>query len=251
MKRICLMFVLLLLLREGAVVSQEDSLHVAAQAEAAYSAGDYTNAISLYEALVAGGARDDRVYFNLGNAYYQARNLGMALLNYRRAQQLAPRDGDVLSSISLVRSQRVDVLGDETPLLDSLAAFSMGFATPGELSWITFLLWAALFGLLLAVVMRQDWRRRLRLPIVVVGVLFVISAVLLGGRLWAEAYRPPAVVIVANAGVMSGAGDDYVEIYRLSAAAELRVLERREGWVRFVLPDERQGWLPETAIAMI
>ena len=251
MKRICFALVLILLLRAGSVVSQEDSLQVAAQAEAAYSAGDYANAINLYEALVAGGARDYRVYFNLGNAYYQARNLGMALLNYRRAQQLAPRDSDVLSSISLVRSHRVDVLGDETPLLDSLAAFSMGFATPDELSWMTFLLWFGLFGLLLAAVVRPDWRSHLRLPIVVVGVLFAVCAVLMGGRLWAEGYRPPAVVVVANAGVVSGAGDDYVEIYRLSAAAELRVLERRGGWVRFVLPDERQGWLPETVIAMI
>ncbi len=228
--------------------AQEDYLRGAAQANAAYETGDYANAINLYEALIAGGVQDYRLYFNLGNAYYQARNPGKALLNYRRAHQLSPRDNDVISSLARVRSQRRDVLGEETSLIDSIAAFTSGVMTTGELNWLAFSAWTALFGLLMAWGVRQDWRTALRLPVVLTALFFAGMVLLAGSRLWVEYARPAALVVESTATVMSGPGENYLEIYRLSTAAELRVLEKRGEWVRFILPDERQGWLPEALI---
>jgi hypothetical protein len=49
----------------------------------------------------------------------------------------------------------------------------------------------------------------------------------------------------------SGPGEDFLGLFDLFAAAEFRVLERQGGWVRALLPDGRQGWLPEDAIARI
>jgi SH3-like domain-containing protein len=50
---------------------------------------------------------------------------------------------------------------------------------------------------------------------------------------------------------MSGPGEDYLELYRLYAAAELRVLETHDDWARFVLPDGRQGWVERDNIELI
>ncbi len=48
------------------------------------------------------------LFYNLGNAYYKQGDHGRAILNYRRAQQLAPRDPDIEANLALARAQAVD-----------------------------------------------------------------------------------------------------------------------------------------------
>ena len=250
MKRWLLWITVLVCLGQGAL-AQDNGVDAAAQAQAAYESGDFATAISLYEALASSGIHDSRIFFNLGNAYYQARDLGRALLNYRRAQALNPRDGDTATSLSRIRSQRVDLQGDEVNLVDSVASFTSGFMTTAELSSLTFLLWVGVCLMLVLYTLRVDLRSNLRGLLVFMVGLFLVGGVLLGCRLYAEGNRQPAVLVENSVEVMSGPGADYVVLYRLYSAAEMRILERRDGWVRFVLPDDRQGWLPESGLIAV
>ena len=43
--------------------------------------------------------------FNLANAYYHDGNLGLAILNYERAQLLAPGDSDIAFNLHLARAK--------------------------------------------------------------------------------------------------------------------------------------------------
>lgn len=249
MKRWLVVFVMLWL--GPGLLAQDNGADAASQAQAAYESGDFATAISLYEALVSSGVSDSRVFFNLGNAYYQSRDLGRALLNYRRAQMLNPRDGDTATSLSRIRSQRVDLQGDEVNLVDSVTSFTTGFMTTTELSSFTFLLWVGVCLMSTLYVLRVDLRPNLRGLLVFTSGVFLIGGVLLGCRLYVESQRQPAVLVENSIEVMSGPGGDYVVLYRLYSAAEMRILERRDGWVRFVLPDDRQGWLPESALSTV
>ncbi len=250
-KRLFYLIMVALWLAGQGVLAQDNGFEVADQAQAAYEAGDFTNAINLYEALIGSGVNDSRIFFNLGNAYYQSRNLGQALLNYRRAQEINPRDSDTSTSLSRIRAQRVDLQGDEINLLESVASFTNGVVTINELSILTFVLWIGVCVTLIVYTLRLDLRSNLRGLFVLVASLFVISGVLLGCRLYTDDDRHPAVIVESNVAIMSGPGTEYVEIYRLYNAAEMRVLEKRDGWVRFILPDDRLGWLPELAIAEV
>lgn len=233
------------------VVAAQGNLDVtAAQANALYEQGDYVGAIDLYETLIAAGVRDSAVYFNLGNAYFQSQDLGRALVNYRRTQILIPRDGGLNMSMARVRAERVDIQGDETMLVDSLASLTSGVLTSGELGWIALVLWVLFFGVLVIWIVQVDWRDVLRVPLIAAAVLMICAAIMLGSRLFVEESRP-AAVIVNDTAVMSGPGEDYLEIYRLYSAAELRVLDHRGDWVRFILPDQRQGWIQSSAIEII
>src|SRR5688500_8608937 len=95
-------FIALLLITEM-ISAQSDSAELLLQADTAYMTGDYETSQSLYETIIQAGFRDFRVYFNLGNAYYQSGDLGRALLNYRRAQEISPRDTDLRNNLVLVR----------------------------------------------------------------------------------------------------------------------------------------------------
>jgi tetratricopeptide (TPR) repeat protein len=220
------------------------------QANQAYESGDYPTAIGLYESLLTEGIRDAAVYFNLGNAYYEGGQIGWAMVNYRRAQAISPRDAAVGANLALVRAQRVDVQIGEAVWIDRLATATSSIMTLSEVAWLVFALWVCWFGLSITWLARPIWRRLLE-PIVGVGICLLIGLFFLTSRIYVTEYRPGAVVVDLSAQVMSGPGDDYLPIFNIYAAAEVRLLEVRGEWVRFVLPDGRQGWIHRASVAKI
>lgn len=221
----------------------QDAAEVAAQAEAAYAAGDYNTAIVLYESLVAEGVGSGPLYFNLGSAYYRSGALGRAQLNFRRAEQFIPRDRDLNRAMLVVRQERIDVQGDAVALIDRTASLTSSVLTVRELSGVVFGVWLGLVGCGVALVFRPEWRSSLTSFLVVMGVVFVALGGLWANRAYVERFRPLAV-LPAETAFYSGASRDYLELFQLSPAAEFRVVERWDGWGRVVLPDGRQGWVP-------
>jgi tetratricopeptide (TPR) repeat protein len=248
MTRSILVFITLLTLNIIAT-AQPDTLWQ--KANEAYSVGDYATAITLYVGLLDAGYEDANLYFNLGNAYFETDDLGRALLNYRRAQQFIPRDFELSRNLALVRALRVDVQGDESSLIDATALVTESVFTVDELSLIVFLLWGVWFALLCVWIVRPVWRRQLWLSLLIAGVMMASGLVLLIGRVYVEIQRPPAVVTAFQVEVMSGPGAEYIPLFTLYSAAEGRVLEQRDGWLRLLLSDRRQGWLFEEDVEIV
>ena len=65
-----------------------------------YDAGKFTEAAAAYEKIEPKTAH---VYYNLGNAWFRQNKLGLAVLNYARARQLAPRDPDILANLKFAQ----------------------------------------------------------------------------------------------------------------------------------------------------
>jgi hypothetical protein len=72
-----------------------------------YAAKDYAGAAHAYEQALAAGP-NAAVHFNLGNALFKTGQLGQAVLHYRRAHFLAPRDADIAANLDFARAYRVD-----------------------------------------------------------------------------------------------------------------------------------------------
>ena len=250
MRRLLLLALVLMVLSAGA--KGQDSLNsLAEQAQTAYTNGDFAAASSSYESLVAQGVQDSAIFINLGHSYFEQHEYGRALLNYRRAQQLAPRDLDLSADLARVRSLRIDVQGDETALVDSLALLTSAALTETELNWLVLALWTSSFVLLSLYILKDRWRTVLRGPSLVLALLMILGLILWGSRSYSSRFRPAAVVIPATVSIMSGPGEDYLELYTLHAAAELRILQIHNDWGRFILPDQRQGWIPLSAIDLV
>src|SRR5262245_59590007 len=74
-----------------------------------YAQKDYAGAALAYEdALKAGPSA--AVHFNLGNALFKSGKIGQAIVHYRRARYLDPRDADVSANLNFARAYRVDKL---------------------------------------------------------------------------------------------------------------------------------------------
>jgi len=87
------------------------------EAGRAYDAGRAPDAVRLYEDMVRGGHPAMEVFFNLGNAYFKEGKLGPAVLNYRKAWRLAPRDpgieANLLSALQEAGAAEADLSGAE------------------------------------------------------------------------------------------------------------------------------------------
>jgi tetratricopeptide (TPR) repeat protein len=241
--RLYIGILLLLLAIPHLAFAQTDSLPLVRQAESAYQAGDYPTAIVLYEQLVADGARDGVIYYDLGNAYLHTDDLGQAMLNYRRAQQFIPRDMDLITGLARTRTQRIDLQNDERNFIASAAALTANVLSLTEFSWLVFGLWTSWFVLLLLRMLNFPWQETLRLLSLAVGLLLLVGGILLSSRLYLTYREPAAVIIAPTAPVMSGPGNNYLEHFTVHPGTEIRIVETRPDWLRFVLPDGRQGWI--------
>ena len=226
-----------------------------AEANAWYEQGDYAEAAQQYEGLISLGYRDAAVHYNLGNAYLEIGDLGRAVLNYLRAEELSPRDPDVLANLELARSRTVDQLEAEgDSLVASVANFGRQWATPVEFGVAAIVLWAA-GGLAMAgLILRPAMRRRalLRTGAVVALAVMLVPLVLLLSMLYSNPYDNTGVVTAGTVEVVSGPGPQFSEEFTLHSGAQVRLTGSRHGWLRVALPGgELQGWLPSHAIEAV
>src|SRR5712671_6073714 len=97
------LWLIFLCLSSWCVARADDLATAFDQANKLYEEGKFTEAAAAYETMLGGGRASPALYFNLGNALFKAGQVGRAVLNYRLAEQLAPRDPDIRANLKFAR----------------------------------------------------------------------------------------------------------------------------------------------------
>ena len=241
---------------DGVALAQDPSApEMMVEANHRFERGEFAEAAQQYEALIGLGYRDAAVHYNLGNAYLEDGDLGRAILNYLRAEELSPRDPDIIDNLALARSRTVDQLESEgDSLVASVADFGRFWGTTAEFGLAALLLWAV-FGVAASLlIIRPAMRRRAILlggAVVAVTAMLVPLVVLLS-MLYSNPYDNTGVVTVRTVEVLSGPGPQYGEEFALHSGAQVRLVDSRHGWLQVALPGgELQGWLPAHTIEAV
>jgi tetratricopeptide (TPR) repeat protein len=95
----------LALLGAGALVCAADDQTSFDHANTAFAQKNYGQAEADYQAIIMRQGFSAPVLFNLANAYYQDGKLGLAILNYERAQLLNPNDTDIAANLRVARAK--------------------------------------------------------------------------------------------------------------------------------------------------
>ena len=231
--------------------AQENEMQVA---NSLYENGRFAEAAQAYEQLVAQGAHDSAVYYNLGNAYFRQGDIGQAIFNYQRAAQLAPRDADIQANLTMARAQAVDQLpaASSSPL-ENFAATTRQYLTLNEMALLALGLWF-LFGLVWLVYRQMEngrGKEGLQYLLILSGLIMIIATFSLGSRIYVENNHQQAVVIADVVDVSAGPSADTITEFDLHSGAEIELLEQRNDWVRITLPGGQvQGWVPAEAVAI-
>ena len=60
----------------------------------------YQKSAMRYERLIReAGIENEKIYYNLGNVYFRMKDIGRAIVNYRRAEQYAPNDPNLKQNL--------------------------------------------------------------------------------------------------------------------------------------------------------
>ena len=219
-----------------------------------YEEGQYAQAVQAYQQLVEQGYADSALFYNLGNATYKLGDYGGAILNYRRAQRLAPRDADIQANLDLARSRAVDQfeVTEARGTLTQLGETMQGVFTHDQLAmgalglWILFVVLLLLFGTAKA---GGAWRRVLKYAMSAAAVVLVAGVLALGVYSHADHAQSEGVIVVAQVEVTSGPGEQYVTEFTLHSGTEVDLVETRGSWVRLIAAGgELEGWVPVSAV---
>lgn len=253
----------------SAELTKEQRVEILNQAQRAYdratslrhtqpieAAHGFREAAESFQLLVddgsATGLANGNLYYNLGNAYFQAGRLGSAILNYRRAEKLIPRDGRLEHNLGVARSSRLDQIdvGAKRAILHTLFFWHYDF----PIRWryglgitIYLLFWCALATR--SIVRNFPWGYVL--------VPLLILWVSLGGSVLAEqsfeSRRAEGVIIADQVIVRKGHGEGYEPQFEqpLHQGAEFTVVERVRDWLHIELSDGKTGWVRHSKAELI
>ena len=103
-----------LLVNTSALFAQASMESLVEQGNEAYNQGDYKKAIALYEQTLSMGQHSAALYFNLGNAYYKLNNVAESVYYFEKAQQLNPKDENILVNSAFAKNMTIDSI-EELP----------------------------------------------------------------------------------------------------------------------------------------
>ncbi len=104
----------------ASIGEQENVAALFEQANISSTQGQFQQAIDQYSSIIDKNGVSASLLYNLANTYAAAGEVGRAVLNYERAQQLAPGDADIQGNLEQVRKD-VGLYRDDQSLVRRLA----------------------------------------------------------------------------------------------------------------------------------
>ncbi len=214
----------------------------------------YAKAILLYEKIIdQGGVHNAKLYYNLGNAYLLNEDIGKAILNYRRAEQLDSSSVDLRSNLEYARRQRLDKVNVETSkrVLGTLFFWHYDFSIRTRF-WLA----GIFFSLLCVVGTLRVWLGRSSTTLaamVLLGILLVCFATSTVIEMKSRAGTRYGVITAPEIVARQGDGPNYPPSFKepLHAGTEFTLVEQRPGWYHIRLSDNSDAWIPDGTAGLV
>ena len=215
----------------------------------AYRNGNWPAAIAAFESLVADGASNGKLFYNLGNAYLKNNDLGRALLWYERALQRIPDDPDLRFNFDYALTLTKDERGQkESPLLRILFFWRYQLS-PSTVRWLAISLNGALWVALSILVIRK--KRRWRPSIILIAAATLIFCATAAFN-YVEAIQVRyAVILSEQVAVRSGFTDSATQLFVLHAGTKVRVERQSDTHLLIRYTEDKIGWVKKSEAGII
>lgn len=220
----------------------------------AYSAGNYEDALKGYDSLRNAGFESAKLYYNLGNAYFKTSNIGKAVLYYNRALLLSPNDPDILYNLEIAESHTVDSI-NEMPVFFAkrwLTDLRMMLSS-NQWAVVSLVLFgsALVFVLLYLLSSSLAWRKTGFYAGILLLFLFVCS-VTFASRQRTLKLHPGEAIVMSNAiPVKSSPDGGSKDIFILHEGTKVEVLSELNGWREIRIANGDKGWVLSGSIELI
>lgn len=225
------------------------------KAGAAYSQGQWDDAVSEYGKIASLGLESAALYCNLGSAYFKAGDYPHAVLNYERALRLDPSYSDARYNLQVVSGFLQDRIDPVPEFILKTWAKAVCYTLDSD-AWavlfIVLLAVACLMVVLLLVSVRPGWKRTGFFG----GIAALILAVFaLSFSLWQRSdymKADGAVVMCPVTSVKSSPSEESsTDLFILHEGTVVTILDEVGDWNNIELADGRQGWILSEDIEVI
>ena len=213
----------------------------------------YRKSLMRFERITReGGIRNGRLYYNVGNAYFRLKDIGRAILNYRRARHFIPNDANLVQNLHYARSRRADQIEERQQARVLRTLFFWHYDLSGQTRTYAFALCFALLWILATI---RLFARRYgpAWALVLTGAIATLCLVSLAIDARAQASQQPGVIVSAEVVARKGDSETYEPSFTdpLHAGTEFHRLEDRSGWYHIELADGRTCWIPSQSAEML
>lgn len=226
-------------LADAATVSFDDANRL-------YEQGKFAEAARAYEELLQQEGSSAGLHFNAGNARFKTEQIGQAIVHYRLAERLAPRDPDIQANLRFARESAGGNPAGQHWLSRWLNRLSLNewstLAAAGLWAWLVL----AVLGLL-----RPDKRPALRGTTRTIALACLVASFGLGFACKERFAVKSAVVVTAEAVARFGPLEESESHFNLRDGAEVIVKDVKDGWLQVTDGQGRSGWIQEKQARII
>jgi tetratricopeptide (TPR) repeat protein len=220
------------------------------QANQAYAAGNYEEALTNYQAILDEGLVSGEVYFNMGNACFKLDRIGEAILYYEKAARILGSDDALKENLQIARLRIVDKIEPVPQLfLEEWWDAAVSFLSVNTFGWLT--LGLAIFSALLWGGFLLSGMRFFRSGGLVITGLFVIIALLFSTAAYRAESRVDGIILGDKVAVVSEPSLNGKEIFVIHEGTRVRINRGVDGWSEITLEDGKTGWCRTNEIGTI
>lgn len=213
----------------------------------------YRKSAMRYERLIReGDIQNGKIYYNLGNVYFRMKDIGRAIVNYRRAEQHSPNDPNLKQNLKYAREKRLDDIDEkqETKVLKTL--FFWHYDLSAKTRVVAFSI-CFLIVWIFAGIRLFTKKSFLFWGISVAATL----SLLLSGSLAVDEFclrkTRPGVIVDHEVVARKGNSETYEPSFKdpLHSGTEFTLLEDRGNWYHIELTDSRRCWVLSKGVEMV
>jgi len=203
-----------------------------------YEQGKFAEAAAAYQKLLESGQTSPALYFNLGNAFFKAGQIGRAIATYRLAEQLTPRDPDLRANLQFARNQ---VPGPT--LAPARWERILGTLSLNEWSLLAMAGFWVWLILLVLPQLKPALKPALRGYTLGAGLATGVLCALFAVVLVQNRFTREATVIAREAVVRQGPLDESPSAFTVHDGAQLRLLDQKDDWFQVSTDSRHFGWI--------
>jgi tetratricopeptide (TPR) repeat protein len=251
-KKIAVLFATILLVAFHAAGQSPDQ--IAAQAAKAYNSKQYTEAITQYEKIIAGGYESSALYYNIANAYFRNNETAQAILYYEKALKQDPNNEDIKHNIEVINSKLTDKVEKIPELfykrwwkqvlnmmdIDMLATVNILLLT---LALLLFAVYVAVSNILIRKI--SFWAGSILFLFFTVGVLAASQ------RSHYLNNQHEAIIFTPTINIKSSPDENSKDIFVLHEGTKVTLLDVVADWQEIRIANGSVGWIKSSDIRKI
>lgn len=190
-----------------------------------------------------------KLFYNIGNTYFQLNQYPLAILYYYKAKALMPRNEKVQNNLKVAQEKLGIVEKQDSFFLDPLYSWITWTSFPEKIQLFSGLTMATFLFASLSIWIQRGWLKRTAI------FLGILAGLMLVGFVFGHYFGSIEGVVVKSASLYRDAGFQYAKVQQEPLLSGIKVeilgLAEEGKWVKIMTPKGTLGYVPQEILRIL